>query len=111
MILMTPIITEDLENYTIESSNNTELTLFPVPLDVLGNDEIMELLTSSVFQISLISDKIKIFKFRLRIFKGRFLKVICRSKSELDRFDKIPIETKNELFLYHDDKKLKIFDF
>ena len=30
---------------------------------------------------------------------------------ELDRFDKIPIETKNELFLYHQDKKFKIFDF
>ena len=111
MILMAPVITEDLKDYTVESSNNTELTLFPVPMDILNNTEIMELLTSSIFQISVIKDKVKVFKFRLINFRGRFLKVLFKTKAELDRFDKIPIETKNELFLYHDDKKLKIFDF
>lgn len=111
MILMTPIITEDLKDYCIESSDNTELTLFPVPQNVLEDAEIMELLTDSVFQISIIKNKVKVFKFRLEYFRGRFLKVFFKTKAELDRFDKIPIETKNELFLYHQDKKFKIFDF
>lgn len=111
MILMTPIITEDLKDYCIESSVNTELTLFSVPQNVLEDAEIMELLTGSVFQISIIENKVKVFKFRLEYFRGRFLKVFFKTKAELDRFDKIPIETKNELFLYHQDKKFKIFDF
>lgn len=111
MILMTPIITEDLKDYSIESTNNTELTLFPVPQDVLDNKEIMELLTSSVFQISIVKDKVRVFKFALKYFRGRFLKVFFKTKAELDRFDKVPIDVKNELFLYHEDKKLKIFDF
>ena len=64
MILMAPVITEDLKDYTVESSNNTELTLFPVPMDILNNTEIMELLTSSIFQISVIKDKVKVFNYR-----------------------------------------------
>ena len=111
MILMTPVITEKMDDYTIETSNNTELTLFPVPQNVLDDAEIMEFLVTSVFQISIINDKIKVFKFCLKEFRGRFLKVLFKSKAELDRFDKVPIDVKNELFLYHEDKKLKIFDF
>lgn len=111
MILMTPIITEEVNDYTIESSNNTELTLFPVPENVLNDDEIMDFLVSSVFQITIVENKVKVFKFCLKKFRGRFLKVFFKTKAELDRFDKIPIETKNELFLYHQDKKFKIFDF
>ena len=111
MILMTPIITEEVNDYTIESSNNTELTLFPVPENVLNDDEIMDFLVSSVFQITIVENKVKVFKFCLKKFRGRFLKVLFKSKAELDRFDKVPIDVKNELFLYHEDKKLKIFDF
>lgn len=111
MILMTPIITEEVNDYTIESSNNTELTLFPVPENVLNDDEIMDFLVGSVFQITIVENKVKVFKFCLKKFRGRFLKVLFKTKAELDRFDKIPIETKNELFLYHQDKKFKIFDF
>lgn len=111
MILMTPIITEEVNDYTIESSNNTELTLFPVPENVLNDDEIMDFLVSSVFQITIVKNKVKVFKFCLKKFRGRFLKVLFKSKAELDRFDKVPIDVKNELFLYHKDKKLKIFDF
>lgn len=111
MILMTPIITEEVNDYTIESSNNTELTLFPVPENVLNDDEIIDFLVSSVFQITIVENKVKVFKFCLKKFRGRFLKVLFKSKAELDRFDKVPIDVKNELFLYHKDKKLKIFDF
>ena len=111
MILLTPIITEEVNDYTIESSNNTELTLFPVPENVLNDDEIMDFLVSSVFQITIVENKVKVFKFCLKKFRGRFLKVLFKSKAELDRFDKVPIDVKNKLFLYHKDKKFKIFDF
>lgn len=80
MIIMTPVIDELVQNYSIESSNKTEFTLFPIPENLTENDDIVELLISNVFQITIVSEKVKMFKFSLSLLKGRYFKVLFKTK-------------------------------
>lgn len=110
MIIMSPVIDEKLVDYAIESTDKTEITLFPVPENLTENDDIVDLLISNVFQITIVDAKIKVFKFKLSLFKGRFFRVITKTKKALDDFDKLSIDMKNQIYLYHHDKKLRIFE-
>lgn len=110
MIIMSPLIDENLSDYSVDSTDKTEITLFPVPENLTENDDIVDLLISNVFQITIVENKIKIFKFKLSYLKGRYFRVCTKSKKMLDDFDKLSIDIKNQIYLYHHDKKLRIFE-